>query len=98
LHLSRPEDSKLLSVADLGVGSGLHFLELKKDENRLVVTDYFLDENYGHDSVTDTPVQNGIVFIEVDHKIHVLNVHHDKLVVDNKFNSTFPSVTVCLIF
>jgi hypothetical protein len=87
--IHQPEHPKLLSVADLGEGSGPHFLELTDDEKRLVVTDYFLDENYGHDPATDTPVQNGIVSIEGDHKIHVLNIDDDKLVADSKFNLDF---------
>jgi len=87
--IHQPKHPKLLSIADLGEGSGPHFLELTKDEKRLVVTDYFLDENYGHDSATDSPTQNGIVAIEGDHKIHVLNVEDDKLVADSKFNLDF---------
>ena len=87
--IRKPENPKLLSVADLGEGSGPHYLELTADEKRLVVSDYFLDENYGHDSATDSATANGIVTIEGDHKVHVLNVGDDKLVIDNKFNLDF---------
>lgn len=87
--IHKPKNPKLLSVVDLGQGSGPHYLELDDDEKRLVVTDYFLDENYGHDRSTDSPIANGIVTIEGDHKVHVLNIEDDKLVLDSKFNLDF---------
>ena len=36
---------EVLSVVDLGPGSGPHYLQLTKDEKRIVVTDYFLVED-----------------------------------------------------
>ena len=87
--IQQPEHPKLLSVADLGEGSGPHFLELTKDEKRLVVTDYFLDENYGNDPSTGAQAPNGIVTIEGDHKIHVINIKGNKLERDLKFNVDF---------
>jgi hypothetical protein len=53
-----------LGVLDLGQGTGPHYLRLTRDEKRLVVTDYFLVEDI-------TP--GGVVQVEGDHKIHVIN-------------------------
>jgi len=78
--ISRPEQPKVLSVVDLGPGSGPHYLGLTRDEKRLVVTDYFLVEDLA---------QGGIVQAEGDHKIHVLNVHGERLERDAKFDLDF---------
>src|SRR5271154_2571368 len=63
--IARPEHPKVLSVVDLGPGSGPHFLNLTKDEKRLVVSDYFLVEDL---------VPSGVVQADGDHKIHAINV------------------------
>ena len=62
-NIERPNHPELMSVADLGAGSGPHFLRLTSDERRLVVTDYFLVEDL---------YPGGIVNVEGDHKIHVI--------------------------
>lgn len=41
LDTSDPEHPKLLSVVDLGAGSGPHDIALTEDGKRLIVTDYF---------------------------------------------------------
>ena len=78
--ISRPEQPRVLSVADLGPGSGPHYLRLTNDEKRLVVSDYFLVEDL---------VPAGVVKDEGDHKVHVFNVVHDQLQLDPRFNLDF---------
>ena len=69
-----------MSVVNLGADSGPHFLRLTNDERRLVVTDYFLVEDLA---------PGGIVNVEGDHKIHVINVRGDRLELDRDFNVDF---------
>lgn len=45
LDIGNPERPRLLDVLDLGAGSGPHYLALSRDEKRLVISDYFLDEH-----------------------------------------------------
>jgi hypothetical protein len=81
---SDPEHPALLSVLDLGIGSGPHYLALTQDERRLVVSDYFLNED-----------DFGKVHQEGDHKVHVAKVSRHSLTLDTRFdldfNVTFPS-------
>jgi len=51
---------------------------LSADDSRLVVTDYFLNEDGA-----------GIIHFEGDHKVHVVKVTHDTLTVDPRFNLDF---------
>ena len=63
LDISDPEKPKLIKTVDLGRGSGPHYIALTEDEKRLVISDYFLNEdNFGK------------VHAEGDHKIHVAKV------------------------
>jgi len=78
--IARPDQPKLLSVVDLGPGSGPHFLRLTSDETRLVVTDYFLVEDLA---------PGGVVQSEGDHKVHVINVHDNRLELDTDFDLDF---------
>ena len=76
--ISNPERPRLLTALDLGQGSGPHYIALTDDEKRLVVSDYFLNEdNFGK------------VHAEGDHKIHVARVRKEDLVLDPKFNLDF---------
>jgi hypothetical protein len=75
---SDPEYPALLSVVDLGLGSGPHYLALTRDERRLVVSDYFLNEDLF-----------GKVHQEGDHKVHVLTVTRHALTLDPRFNLDF---------
>ena len=75
---SDPEDPALLSVLDLGMGSGPHYLALTRDERRLVVSDYFLNED-----------GFGKVHQEGDHKVHVAKVTRHSLELDPTFNLDF---------
>ena len=79
-NIARPNHPELMSVVDLGAGSGPHFLRLTSDERRLVVTDYFLVEDLA---------PGGIVNVEGDHKIHVINVHGNRLELDRAFDVDF---------
>jgi selenium-binding protein 1 len=80
LDVAQPDQPKLLSVLDLGPGSGPHFLRLTRDEKRLVVSDYFLVEDI-------TP--GGVVQSEGDHKVHVLDVHDQSIELDPSFDLDF---------
>jgi selenium-binding protein 1 len=80
LDISRPEHPRVLSFVDLGAGSGPHYLELTKDEKRLVVSDYFLVEDLA---------PGGVVQADGDHKIHVIEVGRDEIKLDPRFNVDF---------
>ena len=69
---------KQLSVVSLSENAGPHNIVLSNDDNRLVVTDYFLNEDSA-----------GIIHYEGDHKVHVLKVTHDTLTEDKRFNLDF---------
>jgi hypothetical protein len=79
-NIARPERPQLMSVADLGAGSGPHFLRLTSDERRLVVSDYFLVEDL---------FPGGIVNVDGDHKIHVINIVGNRLELDPAFDVDF---------
>lgn len=78
IHISRPERPRVLSVLDLGQNSGPRYITLTPDETRLVISDYFLNEDIF-----------GKVHAEGDHKIHVARVTDRKLVLDPQFNLDF---------
>jgi len=78
LDTSEPRHPRLIKVLDLGAGSGPHYLELTEDEKRLVVSDYFLNED-----------DFGKVHAEGDHKIHVARVFPHDLVLDRRFQLDF---------
>jgi hypothetical protein len=69
---------KQASVVSLGANAGPHNLVLNDDDSRLVVTDYFLNEDAA-----------GIIHFEGDHKVHVLKVTHDSLIEDKRFKLDF---------
>jgi selenium-binding protein 1 len=88
--ISNPKRPHVLSVMDLGqppprapgradpVPSGPHVIHLTHDEKRLIVTDYFLDEdNFGE------------IHFDGDHKVHVLKVTRNNLVLDPRFDLDF---------
>lgn len=78
LDTSDPEKPTLLKVLDLGPGSGPHYIALTPDEKRLVITDYFLNED-----------EAGKVHAEGDHKVHVAKVSARNLVLDPRFELDF---------
>lgn len=65
-------------VVDFGLNAGPHDLDLTEDDSRLVVTDYFLDED-----------DFGKVHGEGDHKVHVIRVTRDRLILDPRFDLDF---------
>ena len=67
-----------VSVVSFGANAGPHNIVLSDDDSRLVVTDYFLNED-----------QKGIIHFEGDHKDHVLKVTHNTLTEDKRFNLDF---------
>jgi DNA-binding beta-propeller fold protein YncE len=78
LDTSDPERPRLVTVLDLGKGSGPHYIALTRDEKRLVITDYFLNED-----------DAGKVHAEGDHKVHVATVSENALVLDPRFQLDF---------
>ena len=78
LDTTERSELKQLSVVNLGANAGPHNLVLSDDDRRLVVTDYFLNED-----------DLGIIHYEGDHKVHVLKVTHDKLTEDKRFSLNF---------
>jgi selenium-binding protein 1 len=75
---SRPSSPRVLTVLDLGPDSGPHYLRLTRDEKRLVISDYFLNEDAA-----------GKVHAEGDHKIHVAKVSRSGLTLDPRFQLQF---------
>jgi selenium-binding protein 1 len=78
LDTTDPERPRVLKVVDLGAGSGPHYLALTEDERRLVVSDYFLNED-----------EAGKVHAEGDHQVHVFKVRRHDLVEDERFQLDF---------
>ncbi len=78
LDISNPEKPFVLSTVDLGAGAQPHDIDLTEDNKRLIVTDYFLNEDGA-----------GVIHFEGDHKVHVLEVQRRKLQLDTRFNLDF---------
>ena len=76
--IANPEEPRLLSVLELGQNAGPHYIKLTPDEKRLVVSDYFLNED-----------SFGKVHAEGDHKIHVARITGNDLVLDAHFQLDF---------
>jgi len=75
LDITNPKQFKQVSVVSFGKDTGPHSVHLTHDDQRLVVTDYFLNED-----------GFGKVHMEGDHKVHVLNVREQDLAVDPTFH------------
>jgi selenium-binding protein 1 len=69
---------KQLSVVSFGKNTGPHNIVLSSDDKRLVVSDYFLNED-----------DAGLIHFEGDHKIHVIKVTHNTLTEDTRFKLDF---------
>jgi len=78
LDVRDPFNPEQLSVVSFGANAGAHNIVLNGDDSRLVVTDYFLNEDAA-----------GIIHLEGDHKVHVLKLTHDTLTEDKRFNLDF---------
>ena len=75
---SDPDEPRVLKILDLGANSGPHYLKLTPDEKRLVISDYFLNED-----------SFGKVHAEGDHKIHVAIISEHDLRLDRRFEVDF---------
>ncbi len=78
LDVSDPEHPVQSGIVNLGIGAGPHDIALTDDDKRLVVTDYFLNED-----------DFGKIHFEGDHKVHVVKVFKHKLEIDKHFNLDF---------
>jgi selenium-binding protein 1 len=83
LDVSKPEKPSVLSIVELGPESAPHDIDLTHDDKRLIVTDYFLDQD-----------DFGKIHFDGDRKVHVLKVSQRKLKLDERFeldfNTAFP--------
>jgi selenium-binding protein 1 len=72
------------AIVSFGANAGPHNIVLTDDDARLVVSDYFLNED-----------DQGVVHLEGDHKVRVLKVTHNSLTEDTRFqldfNTAFPT-------
>jgi selenium-binding protein 1 len=80
LDVSDPEHPFQSGIVNLGVNAGPHSIVLTDDDRRLVVTDYFLNED-----------DFGKIHFEGDHHVHVIKVHKDRLELDRSFDVDFNS-------
>lgn len=76
--ISNPNFPFLLSVVDLGAKAGPHMMHLTHDDQRLVVTDYFLNQD-----------GFGKVHLDGDRRVHVLNIWRFGMWRDFRFNLDF---------
>jgi hypothetical protein len=80
LNIENREHPTILSVVELGENAGPHYVAFSPEEDRVVVSDYFLVQDL---------FPSGVVQDEGDHKIHALNIVGDALVPDATFNLDF---------
>jgi 56kDa selenium binding protein (SBP56) len=78
LDVSDREHPVQSAIVNLGVDAGPHDLVLTDDDKRLVVTDYFLNED-----------DFGKIHFEGDHKVHVVDVFRHRLELDTRFQLDF---------
>jgi hypothetical protein len=78
LDISDPEHPSQVGVVNLGMNAGPHMLMLTHDDKRLVVSDYFLNED-----------DFGKVHLEGDHLVRVIDVSKDRLQLDPRFYVNF---------
>lgn len=84
LDVTDPEHPVQTGIVSLGVNAGPHDIALTDDDKRLVVSDYFLNED-----------GFGKIHFEGDHHVHVIKVYKNHLaldpVFDVDFNTAFPT-------
>jgi selenium-binding protein 1 len=78
LNVSDPEAPFQNGIVNLGLDAGPHAIALTDDDKRLVVTDYFLNED-----------DFGKIHFEGDHKVRVIKVYRNHLELDTRFNLDF---------
>jgi selenium-binding protein 1 len=74
LDITNRRQFKQVAVVSLGLNTGPHSIHLTHDDRRLVVTDYFLDQD-----------DFGKIHFEGDHKVRVLDVSENNLVESPNF-------------
>lgn len=80
LNIENRAHPAILDVVELGENAGPHYVAFSPEEDRVVVSDYFLVQDL---------FPSGVVQVEGDHKIHTFNVVSDHLVADPTFNLDF---------
>jgi selenium-binding protein 1 len=85
LDITNRNQFKQVSVVSFGLDAGPHSVHLSHDDKRLVVTDYFLNED-----------DFGKIHFEGDHRVRVLDVSDNGLTIDPAFqvvdfNTAFPT-------
>jgi len=78
LDISDPEHPVQASIINLGIDAGPHMVALTDDDKRLVVSDYFLNED-----------GFGKVHFEGDHHVRAIKVFKNRLVLDRRFDVDF---------
>jgi len=78
LDVGDPEHPFQTGIVNLGANTGPHAIALTDDDKRLVVTDYFLNED-----------DFGKIHLEGDHRVHVIRVHKNHLQLDSRFDLDF---------
>jgi len=78
LDVSDPEHPFQTGIVNLGENAGPHDIALTPDDKRLVVTDYFLNED-----------DFGKIHFEGDHRVNVIKVFKKRLELDTRFNLDF---------
>jgi selenium-binding protein 1 len=78
LDVRDPEHPLQTGIVNLGVDAGPHMIALTDDDSRLVVSDYFLNED-----------DFGKIHFEGDHHVHVVRVFRNRLALDPRFDVDF---------
>jgi hypothetical protein len=78
LDVSDSEHPFQTGIVDFGPDAGPPAIALTEDDERLVVTDYFLNED-----------DFGKIHLEGDHHVHVIKVSKDNLELDQRFDVDF---------
>ena len=78
LDVSDPAHPVQTGIVSLGVDAGPHMTALTDDDKRLVVSDYFLNED-----------DFGKIHFEGDHHVHVVKVFKNRLALDRRFDVDF---------
>jgi selenium-binding protein 1 len=78
LDVSDPEHPVQSGIVSLGANAGPHMIALTDDDRRLVVSDYFLNED-----------DFGKIHFEGDHHVRVIKVFKHQLVLDARFDIDF---------
>ena len=78
LDISDPEHPVQAGIVNLGADAGPHMIALTDDDKRLVVSDYFLNED-----------DFGKIHFEGDHHVRVIKVSKKSLALDRRFDVDF---------